>query len=541
MKRAIVLLVCLAWMASLLTASAAVEYSDVLESHWAYSDIANAKKYGLMEGYEDGRFGLGDSLTRASFTAILCRMFSWERVTPETPSYIDSQPEQWHYPYIETALARGALERAVSFRPDDPISREEMAIMLVRALGYDQLAQAGYDFDLPFSDVTENRGYIALAWQVGFVQGAEKNGVLFFQPHASATREETAAMLVRVYERYHSQIDWLHGFYAFASYSQIALTDSMDAVSLGWARLEETEDGGPWVNTTSENDNDWTIPKEPESALDHFRASGTPYNLNIYSTASNLLSTAEIRNAAAASIAALAENYAGITMDFEGLRAANKENFTAFMTALRAALPEDKTLYVCVTPVVPDDSYFDGYDYRALGELCDKIILMAHDYQYTSVPAGYLSTTRTDSPLTPFNKIYYALASLTDPETGVADRSRLALAISFASVGWRVDEEDKILEQNSVHPAPSTVITRLRQEDTLFGWSELYRNPYIYYTTETGERYRLWYEDSRSVMDKVELARMFGINGVSLWRLGNVPNYDAELDFDVWGSLLADR
>lgn len=542
MKRMTATLLCLALLASLLTASAAEEYTDVLETHWAYSDIINAKKYGLMEGYEDDRFGIGDSLTRSSFVTILCRMFSWELIAPETPSYIDCTPDRWDYSYVETARANGALDSTVSFRPEDPISREEMAIMLVRALGYDQLAQSGYEFDLPFSDVTENRGYIALAWQIGFVRGVEKNGVLLFQPNTSATREEAAAMLVRVYERYIDDIDWLHGFYAFSSYSQIGMTDSMDAVSLGWAQLEQGEDGAPRINTTSENGNSWTIPLQSEDALNHFQANGTPYNLNIFSSNADILATEQSRSAAVEAIAAMAQDYAGITMNFESLRAKDKEHYTAFMTSLRAALPVDKSLYVCVTPVVPDDSYFDGYDYRGLGELCDKVILMAHDYQYTSVPVSYIGTARTESPLTPFNKIYYALAAITDETTGVADRSKIALAISFGSVGWQVDEADKLISQTRINPAPSTIILRLRQADTLHGWSETYRNPYIYYTTEDGSRYRLWYEDSRSVMDKIELARMFGITGVSLWRLGNVPDYDDPgLFYDVWGSLLQQR
>ena len=43
-------------------------------------------------------------------------------------------------------------------------------------------------------------------------------------------------------------------------------------------------------------------------------------------------------------------------------------------------------------------------------------------------------------------------------------------------------------------------------------------------------------------MDKVGLARMFGITGVSLWRLGNVPDYnDAGLFYDVWENLLKQR
>ena len=60
-------------------------------------------------------------------------------------------------------------------------------------------------------------------------------------------------MLVRVYERYVSGTEWLHGFYAFSSYSQIALSAGMDAVSVGWARMELDDQGAPVLNSTSAN------------------------------------------------------------------------------------------------------------------------------------------------------------------------------------------------------------------------------------------------------------------------------------------------
>ena len=76
MKRIAALMLSLLLVFSL-TASAAQIFPDVPESHWAAEDIAKAQAYGLMQGYEDGSFAPDDDLTRASFAAILCRMFSW--------------------------------------------------------------------------------------------------------------------------------------------------------------------------------------------------------------------------------------------------------------------------------------------------------------------------------------------------------------------------------------------------------------------------------------------------------------------------------
>ena len=67
------------------------------------------------------------------------------------------------------------------------------------------------------------------------------------------------------------------------------------------------------------------------------------------------------------------------------------------------------------------------------------------------------------------------------------------------------------------------------------------RSPMARYTGDGGERYILWYEDARSVADKLTLARMFGIGGASVWRLGIIPAYTDIPDYDVWSAIEAQR
>ena len=246
-----------------LSPAASAAFSDA-EGTWAAEVIEKAEGYGLMNGYPDGTFGVGKELTRGEFVAVLCRMFGWDAASPGAPSFSDCPASHWAYSYVETALAHGVMDAGGAFRPEDYISREEMAVMLVRALGYGTLAQSLSGLELPFDDVTENRGYIAIAYDIGMITGvAGAGGQLKFLPRDSATREEAAAMLVRVYERYTSKLDWLHGFYAFSSYSQIDLTASMDAVSVGWARMELDPAAGPVLNSTSPNGNYWGDAQRP--------------------------------------------------------------------------------------------------------------------------------------------------------------------------------------------------------------------------------------------------------------------------------------
>ena len=518
-----------------LVPTARAVYSDA-ENTWAAGVIEKAAAYGLMEGYPDGRFGVGENMTRAQFVTVLCRMFSWEVSDSPTPLHPDCEGH-WALPYIDAAARHGVEDNGGVFRPDDYISRMEMARMLVQGLGYDRLARSLEDASLPFPDVAEDKGYAAIAYDLGVITGMEENGAIKFLPTFSATREQCAATLVRCYERYSSQTQWLHGFYAFSSYPQLSYAGEMDAVSLGWARLEADESGVPLVNSSAENGNDWARPEQSDLVTGYLSERSIPYNLNIFGSASTFASitVANTQTEAISQLVAAARPYAGLTMDVEGLRSDHREAYSAFMAALRAALPADKTLYVCVQP----DTWYGGYDYRALGEVCDKVILMAHDYQWSSIPDYYLGTDRTYCPVTPIDQIYTALRHITDPDTGVQDRTKLALAISFNTTGFHVDENGLLLDQTFYHPATSTIAQRLEQEDSTRVWDDQSRNPNLYYTAD-GEHYRLWYEDAQSVAEKLRLARMFQITGVSVWRLGMIPDYPGIENYDVW-SVLSQR
>lgn len=517
-------------------ARCAGSYLDVPEGHWAASYIERAAEYGIMEGMGDGVFGLGQTITRGQFAALLCKFFDWPPAGEGPSHFSDVSAGDWYYSAVETARAQGVLDGgADAFRPEDDITREEMAVLLIRALGYEELAEQWVNNGAcPFSDVTRNQGYISMAYQFGMVTGMDDG---LFHPGGSATREQAAAMMVRVYERYSSRVDWLHGFYAISAYSQLSLAGEMDGVSVGWAKLELDGSGQPCINDQKINGNDWVKPEGAQEVRDHLDRSGVPCNLNIYGNDAGLLNTPEARSASVRAMVSAAVGYDGLTIDIEGLKEDNRENFTALMTELRSALPAEQTLYVCVPP----STWFKGYDFRALGQLCDKVIMMAHDYEW-SVPAYYVGTDQTENPGAPLTRIYDTLQAMVDPVTGVQDRSKLALAISIASVGLPVDENGLLTGQTLAHPSPATIITRLRQSDTELGYSPLYGAPWAFYTTEDGSRYRLWYEDARSVTDKIGLARMFGINGISIWRLGNVPVYDdAGLNYNVWEAVQAQR
>lgn len=519
--------------------AAGASYTDVPADSWALEVIESAKTLGLMQGQGNGRFGYDKTMTRAEFVTMLCNLMKWETESPSQPSYTDVAASAWYYSAVETAASNGAVDRGGTFRPTAAITRQEMAVMFVRALGLQSAAELANELESPFTDVTADSGYITVAYDLGIVNG-RGNGK--FAPSDTAKRQEAAAMIVRVYEKYRGEMDFVHGFYAISSYSQKDLAARMDAVTYMWSELQR--DGS--LDTSGGT---YRIPDGYDSILTYLDDSGVAQSLGVYMDvtdgADELLLDPSARSAA---VEAILEEltktyeltgsnpYGGVTMDVEGLRGEKvRTAYNDFLKELAQELEKlDKSLYVAMQPALPDGSYYDGYDYRTIGDLADKVILMAHDYEPADL-SGYVGTSwQQNAALTPIAQVYYALKAATDPETGVADRSKLVLAISFDAVAWQIDGQGKLVSGQPVSVSLSRVAELLSAgADAQF--SETYRNPYLIYEADDGDRLFLWYEDSRSVSEKLTLARFFGVTGVSVWRLGNIP---ADGAYDVTGTLL---
>lgn len=129
----------------------------------------------------------------------------------------DMEDEIWGYPYADVdagayygtvvywarlnGIAGGYSDE--QFGPNDPITREQLAVMLYRyaqRMGYD--VTAGADLS-GYADANQISSYAvyALRWAnaEGIVNGASAANL---DPQGSATRAQTAAMLMRFCERY---------------------------------------------------------------------------------------------------------------------------------------------------------------------------------------------------------------------------------------------------------------------------------------------------------------------------------------------------
>ena len=366
-----------------------------------------------------------------------------------------------------------------------------------------------------------------------------------FDPEDPALREEGAAMMMRMYNKYYSSLNEIHGFYAISSWGQKEMAAQMDSVSFGWSRLQYTDDNVVLLNQTSDGGNDWCVPDGSQNAIDYMRENGVSINLAVTMTDTEdcnvILLNSENRSEAIRQILSASDNFDGITIDFEGMKGTElKEGLNEFVKELKTMLG-NKMLYIAVHPVLKhSNEYFDAYDYKTLGDYADRIILMAHDYAAYTLPDNLINTNFIATPVTPFDEVFTALKAITNPITGVSDKSKIQLAISTASTtAWNTTDK-RITDNTAIHPSIDTVQKRLAQNDTEITYSQAYKNPYAFYNTESNQQILLWYEDSRSVKDKINLAKMFGIKSVSIWRIGTVANGNSEQYMDIWNTIISE-
>lgn len=162
-------------------------------SNAAYPDIAGEpcegavnvlSALGVIDGYEDGTYRPDETITRAELTKIVITALGVaDYASSTTSSYTDMANAQWAVPFVEYAtnlnLVNGYGDGR--FGPSDPITYEQAATLIVRAIGYTD-------------DCNEMNGtwpaiYVQKATALGLFQNVTNGGA------TGATRGDTAVML----------------------------------------------------------------------------------------------------------------------------------------------------------------------------------------------------------------------------------------------------------------------------------------------------------------------------------------------------------
>jgi len=185
-----------------------------LTGHWAAGEVARLVDMGIVSGLGDGTFRPEARLTRAAFVKMLVLAAGLEPDPGATGGLADTTGH-WvvGQGYMGPAVAAGVVQPAEHpgglFEPNREITREEIAVMVVRAMGLEEqalaLGGAGEGGAHVFGDsgLCLYAGHVAVAVEEGIVRGyTEPDGTRTFRPAGLATRAEAAVLIGRL-------LDWL--------------------------------------------------------------------------------------------------------------------------------------------------------------------------------------------------------------------------------------------------------------------------------------------------------------------------------------------
>jgi spore germination protein len=284
------------------------------------------------------------------------------------------------------------------------------------------------------------------------------------------------------------------------------------------ANRNDVDEVSPWMYGL--NSNGQIIPDSGidrtalKANLDRLRGAGlaivpTLANINAqgnwtYPVVARVLHSPALAARQVAEIVSLVEtnHYAGIDLDYENLRAGDRQAFTAFATSLASALhAKGKILSVALFAKTTNAGYAPrnvAQDYAAIGKVADQVRLMAYDYHWPTSPPG---------PIAPIgwirDVIKYAKTQIPP--------SKIVLGIPEYGYDWSGGHATAIGWLQALRLS--------RQYHVRPRYDASTQSPWFSYTVK-GHKHVVWFENAESSQAKLDVARGSGIGGVYLWMYG---------------------
>jgi hypothetical protein len=165
-----------------------------LAGHWAADQIVDLNKRGIVNGTGSYRFEPKRAITRAEAVAMVVKAYKpLGAPVASTSGFKDMPASHWASDAVRSAVQQGWVSGFPdgTFKPSQPVTRAEMAIIIGKAEGI----QPRLALVPPFSDVDRNDWSAPMLYAMklqGLIQGMD-GGV--YKPKQSASRAEFSVLL----------------------------------------------------------------------------------------------------------------------------------------------------------------------------------------------------------------------------------------------------------------------------------------------------------------------------------------------------------
>jgi len=186
----------------LFTVAQGAAFADVPTTHLFYTEIGKLSGRGVTVGAGNGNFLPDQPVTRQEMAAFVIRALGdFDPPTPATQRYMDVPPENIFYAFIDEMAVRGITvgcdQDGLFYCPGDPVTREQMAAFILRAVGEPGPATPPSQRFTDVSPMNVFYPFIDRLWVRGVTVGC---GGTNYCPADPVTRGQMAAFLVRAFD-----------------------------------------------------------------------------------------------------------------------------------------------------------------------------------------------------------------------------------------------------------------------------------------------------------------------------------------------------
>ncbi|MFD2442849.1 YcdB/YcdC domain-containing protein [Bacillus sp. CGMCC 1.16607] len=175
-----------------------------IQGHKFETELQTMIDYNIFDA-EDGKVNPEKIVTRGDMVEIMLRAigeYGYWYDESRPVAFKDVKMSSSYYPYLQRALDRGIVKQeGDNFEPDKAVTREDVAVFLVRSLGYDKLASTDGIFaeDFKDKDQIKYKGHVSLIKKLGIINGNEDGE---FMPEKTVTKADVSVILYRFLDKY---------------------------------------------------------------------------------------------------------------------------------------------------------------------------------------------------------------------------------------------------------------------------------------------------------------------------------------------------
>ena len=177
------------------TVNQGFHFSDIDENDWYYDNVMDAANNGYISGMGDGTFAPTQATTRAQFASMIANAMGYEADPDVASMFPDVADDFWGKAAINFCAQNGIIngyKEDGTFRPDQPITRQEAASILRNAFKLTESSSETFPDDSAISNWAKESVYIVKA--SGLMKGDAGTGN--FRPTDTIIRAEAASILM---------------------------------------------------------------------------------------------------------------------------------------------------------------------------------------------------------------------------------------------------------------------------------------------------------------------------------------------------------